>query len=190
VRLSKDIAWVKSSSLIDKVRLTSLKLWVKDVFKLTKNLKNIFPDWNLELLHHGVMFIDETEKKLLGENNGFNDVKGRVVLHKNKNTPLVLGRVIVPNSTHQEISDDFNELGSLSIGDNLLFRDKTTVRSAFSYALVSKYNPIISEWIDVNLISEEVILARASIFLIKGSYPLLVSEFFLCDLPDPSLILG
>jgi len=163
----------------------SMQLWLSQIERLTQTLSETFNQWSLDLLYHGKVMPTSDEKKLL---NCEGDCFGRVILHKNAMKPLVLGRVIVPQKTYEKFSVELDAIGASSIGEKFLFGQKNISRSPFKYALLSVTNERILKWLPEDDLSLKFAYARTSIFTLEGKYPLMVSEFFLNELPLPLVV--
>jgi|APSaa5957512535_1039671.scaffolds.fasta_scaffold50188_2 chorismate lyase len=159
-----------------------MAVWLSKTNKLTQSLDHIVKHWNLDLLHHEALIPTLDEKILLG---CADDCFGRVILHKDDEKPLVLGRVIIPQETYDRFSVELNAIGASSIGEKFLFRKKHVLRSPFKYALLSVRSGRISEWVSEGSLALDFVYARTSVFTLEGKYSLLVSEFFLSELPFP-----
>ena len=181
-KLRSKIVW--GDSLQDEIVAISepMQLWLSKTNRLTQSLDHIVKHWNLDLLHHGVLIPTPDEKILLGSTG---DCFGRVILHKDAEKPLVLGRVIIPQETYDKFSVELDAIGASSIGEKFLFRKKHVLRFPFKYALLSVENDRISKWVNEESLDLDFVYARTSIFTLEEKYPLLVSEFFLCELPFP-----
>jgi chorismate--pyruvate lyase len=159
-----------------------MAVWLSKINRLTQSLGQTFDDLRLDLLHHGALVPALDEKALLECDD---DCFGRVILHKDEAKPLVLGRVIIPRKTYDRFSVELDAVGASSIGDNFLFRQRQVLRSPFKYALLSAESNRISKWVGEKSPMMHSVYARASIFTLEDKYSLLVSEFFLCELPFP-----
>lgn len=184
---SENLFWINNLTKVEGNISPILKIWVSDICELTKNLRQVYRNWNLELLYSGPLIPSELESKAFSSKTNIDDCYGRIILHKDHSRPLVLGRVIIPKQTYGNIGPELTCLGSRSIGEEILFRHTNTTRSSFSYAVISKNNQIISEWLDKDIDVKSEVLVRTSTFYINKALPLLVSEYFLNNLKYPEV---
>ena len=94
------------------------------------------------------------------------------------NAPQVYARSVFPESTLIFTNQKLRRLGTTSLG-KWLFSHPDTVRQYFEIAEVD--SDLLAE--DAEAPSGEILYGRRSVFLIASYYPILVSEFFLSEMP-------
>ncbi|MCF6807531.1 chorismate lyase [Thiotrichales bacterium 19S9-12] len=152
--------------------------WLQQTQKLSPRLRELMPQWNIQLLSHNDMHLDDFEKKRLNSNSE----KGwqRVISHMNNQKALIIGRVVVPEVTFRAYEIELTNLKSRSIGEQLLFIDPNVTRSDFLFR-VCKFDELETLELPNNLMSDhsEIIIARNSVFYLNNIYALMIEEYFL-----------
>lgn len=99
--------------------------------------------------------------------------------------PWVYARVVIPESTYLAYQNEWDRLGESLIGETLLYKNPHTKRSTFEFSaqsiqtLSALYPSLLPFSKKAN-----VLFGRRSLFSLN-QHPLIVSEFFLPDLPEP-----
>jgi len=106
----------------------------------------------------------------------------RQVFLENEGVSWTYGRVIIPSEVYQRHFGQFDALKDRPIGETLLYNNPEVSRSAFEYAALTSSHPVYRTINDHFFLSEPLLWARRSLFLMKGD-PLLVTEVFLPTLP-------
>lgn len=157
--------------------------WLKETQKLSEALRSVLANWQISLLSQKNKPINAIHQNLLktDEKNAW----VRTIAHYNDQTPLILGRVVIAKHVFDIYEDQLLSLKSRSIGDKLLFCDPHLKRSDFLYAQFNTQDDYLNDYprellkpTDIKKESQNII-ARSSVFKLKGVDSVLVEEFFL-----------
>lgn len=165
------------------------KDWLVKPLILSQAMKKICNQLSVNLLSQQQEKILEHEQTFLKLENKINNTWVRKVILLGDNTPWEYARVIIPNTTYNSYRNEFESLGGKLIGENLLYNNPKTTRSKFEYINVSInsyiYNEIKAYLLEYEIDLQNISLwGRRSIFYIDGIHKILISEFFLPDIPD------
>lgn len=152
--------------------------WLEKTKKLSKSLRSIFPKWQIHLLSEEKNDLTLEQMTLLNVDNPLS--WQRNIIHLDDQTPLIIGRALVPEVTFKRYQKELINLKTGSIGEKLLFIDPKIKRSDFLFTVLKKDDlelSQLSKWLLADSFSS--IYARSSIFYLEGIYPLMVNEYFL-----------
>ena len=153
--------------------------WLTDRGSLTEKLSFTGGcKTKIHVLSEGWDTPDKTELTRLGMEKTQERYYIRRVQLRLNNTPQVYARSVFPESTLIFTNQKLRRLGATSLGQ-WLFSHPDTVRQYFEIAEIN--SNLLAE--DAAAASGEMLYGRRSVFLIASHYPILVSEFFLSEMP-------
>lgn len=161
------------------------KNWLEKPYVISKAMKLLCNDLTVKVISQKEEYITKQEQSFLNLLNNHSFVR-KISLNGN-NYPWEYARVVVPNKTYHEYIECFKNLGGKLIGENLLYNNPNTTRGNFEFCCMDKSNYVFKEIVKhLNNFNNKakLIWGRRSIFYIDGEYPLLISEYFLPDIPD------
>ncbi|MDF2940888.1 MAG: hypothetical protein K0R66_1530 [Gammaproteobacteria bacterium] len=132
--------------------------WLVLVGPLTEALKQIFPDWQLQVLSQEW---HENSKTWVRE-----------IAHVSNKKNLVYAKLEVPEQSFKSFKSELQNLGSKPIGVTLLYGNPDVTRSAFSYSKLA-----------CPMLGDGLYWARQSTFY-WNHLPLTLTEIFSPDLPE------
>jgi len=161
--------------------------WLTKPYIISKAMKQVCTNLAVKIISQELDIILPSETNLLNYDNDKAFI--RKVFLTGDNFPWEYARVVVPKTTYLQYKTTFTELGGKLIGENLLYNNPKTTRDKFEYTSLNNNSFILNEInrylanlnFDIN-VSE--IYGRRSIFHIDGAFPLLISEFFLPQIPE------
>ncbi|MCF6775638.1 chorismate lyase [Thiotrichales bacterium 19X7-9] len=154
--------------------------WLKKTQKLSASLRDVFENWHIRLLFQEKASLNVSDQYLLNVTS--TESWQRMIVHLDDQTPLIIGRVVVPEVTFERYQDQLLNLKKRSIGDQLLFIDPKIKRSPFLFNEFSIQELQFSQLPDWLFEQEDTnVFARSSIFHLNAEYPLMIEEYFLAS---------
>lgn len=178
--------WYHSTSDLGSITQNQ-RYWLTMPQKLGVSLKKIRPGWYLHLCFSGYQSIACKDQMLLDNQHKTDLAYQRIVIHYDGDSPLVLGKAILPLTTYRQYQPIIDDIGQKSLGDVFLFKHQSIKRYPFFYTVTTPEEPGLYPWLDKTHLNgvKQVIYGRSSKFVIDHDYPLLINEFFLQDLEIP-----
>ena len=164
--------------------------WLLEVQHLSHTLQACFSNWHLAVHHHGALKPAADERSLLKlAAQEAPPCFGRIVMHYQADTPLVIGRVIMLMDTYYAYQDILDTIGTAPIGEYFLFREPAISRSDFKVKRVAAQTPGTATADQsaalAGIEADGTMWARASVFTSK-QHRILICEYFLPSFPYPA----
>lgn len=187
--------WYMDMNLLNKEKSSVIQEhkfinWLTKPYILSKSMKLLCNNLTVTVIQQQKDYILRSEREILKINNSKTpDTYVRKVYISGDNIPWEYARVVVPTTTYTTYKETFESLGGKLIGETLLYNNPRTTRSNFEYTKLTAENYVYQELAQyipesLNNLHNDTIYGRRSIFYIDGTFPLLISEFFLPAIPE------
>lgn len=175
--------WVKELGEIIKPTHPTFP-WLEKPYILTQALKRVCQACEVNLIEQSfaaTVYSDEQALLSLEPNEA---TWVRQVFLQGDQVPWVYARVVIPATTYAHYQQDFANLGTKPLGETLLYQQKNVKRGLFEYAYLPNQYPLFKKIFSYlpSVTPAQALWGRRSLFWLNHD-PLLVTEFFLPDLP-------